>query len=57
MLRMNFPDRREQRRNEAVIRQEEYDALHLASKMARCVRRPGDSKKELVRLRLNLNET
>ena len=51
MKRMYFPARRAQRRAEAEVRQVEYDALDVASKVARCVRRPGNSKKELARIK------
>jgi len=50
MKRMYFPDRVDQRRKEAAIRQEEYDALTPEQKIARCMKRRGRSKRELIRL-------
>lgn len=51
MKRMNNPDRRAQRQNEAAIRQAEYSALTTEQKIARAQSRRGNSKKELRRLR------
>lgn len=42
---------REQRRVDAERRQAEYDALSLDEKIARAESRPGESKRELSRLR------
>jgi hypothetical protein len=50
MKRMYFPDRVDQRRKEAVIRQAEYDALTSEQKVARAHTSPGRSKRELIRL-------
>jgi hypothetical protein len=50
MKRMYFPDRVDQRRKEAVIRQEEYAALTQEQKVARVKTRPGNNKRELTRL-------
>ena len=50
MKRMDFPDRRKQRHNEAVIRQAEYDARTPEQKIAQCMKRRGRSKRELIRL-------
>ena len=50
MLRRNNPDRREQRRKEAAVRQAEYDALTKEQKIARAMASPGRSKRELIRL-------
>ena len=45
-----FP-RRKQRRAEAIERQKYYDGLTMTLKIAQCVSRRGNSKKELARLR------
>ena len=45
-----FP-RVKERREQAAIRQEEYDALSTEQKIARARSRRGDSMKELERLR------
>jgi Spy/CpxP family protein refolding chaperone len=50
MKRMNFEDRRKQRREEAEVRQAEYDALTPEQKVARVKTRPGNNKRELIRL-------
>ena len=50
MLRKNNPDRRQKRREEAAIRQAEYDALTPEQKIARAMSRRGRSKRELIRL-------
>ncbi len=50
MLRTNFPARHKRRHEEAVIRQEEYDALTKEQKVARAMASPGSSKRELIRL-------
>ena len=42
---------RQERAKEAAVRQDEYDALSTDQKIARCATRPGESKKELARLR------
>lgn len=43
--------RRKERRAEAIERQTYYDGLTMVEKMAQCVIRRGESKKELARLR------
>lgn len=48
--RKNFLNRSKQRREEAEIRQDEYDALTPAQKITRAQSRVGNSKKELGRL-------
>lgn len=50
MLRKNFEGRRKQRREEAAIRQAEYDALTPEQKIARAESRRGNSLKERRRL-------
>ncbi len=50
MKRMCFPHRRDQRREEAEVRQAEYDALTSEQKVARAMTSPGRSKRELIRL-------
>ncbi len=45
-----FP-RLKERRAEAIERQAYYDGLTMTQKIAQCVSRPGNSKKELARLR------
>lgn len=42
--------RRKERQVEAQIRQEEYDALSTPDKIAQAHARPGQSKRELIRL-------
>ena len=42
--------RRKARQAEAIVRQDEYDALTSDQKIARAESRPGNSKKELGRL-------
>jgi hypothetical protein len=49
-MRKNFPNRRKQRRDEAAVRQEEYNALSKEQKIARVKARRGNNKRELVRL-------
>ena len=49
--RKNFRKRRETRTAEALERQEFYDGLTLTMKIAQCVSRPGESKREIARLR------
>jgi hypothetical protein len=39
-----------ERRLEAKVRQEEYDALTDEQKIARCMSRRGQNKRELIRL-------
>lgn len=51
MKRMYFPNRRAQRRVEAEVRQAEYDAMSTMHKVARCLVRRGNSKKELARIK------
>ena len=51
MKRANQRHRRQRRREEAEIRQAEYDALTIEQKIARAKGRPGDSRKEIKRLR------
>jgi len=46
----NFTRRREQRREDAEVRQAEYDKLTNEQKVERAKSRPGDSKRELIRL-------
>ena len=46
----NNKERRAERRVEAAIRQEEYDALTPEQKIAACMSRRGRSKRELIRL-------
>ena len=50
MLRKNFPDRRKQRQDEAAVRQAECDALTKEQRIARVQTRPGNNKRELIRL-------
>jgi len=50
MSRMHFRHRCKQRREEAEIRQAEYDALTPEQKIARAMASPGSSKRELIRL-------
>ena len=50
MKRENRKSRREQRQQEAAIRQEEYDKLSTDDKISRAKARRGNSKKELKRL-------
>ncbi len=45
-----FP-RLKERRAEAIERQAYYDGLTMVEKMAQCVTRRGESKKEIARLR------
>jgi hypothetical protein len=42
--------RKEQRKNEALVRQEKYDSLTTAEKIELIKARPGFSKRELARL-------
>lgn len=51
-----FP-RRKERREQAAVRQAEYDALSTEQKIARAEGRRGNSKKELTRLRRELCPT
>ena len=46
----NDKTRHNERRKEAAIRQEEYDALTPEQKIARCMTRRGQNKRELIRL-------
>ena len=50
MSRMNNRFRRDQRREEAGVRQEQYEELTLEQKIARAESRGGNSEKELIRL-------
>jgi 3-deoxy-D-arabino-heptulosonate 7-phosphate (DAHP) synthase class II len=56
MKRMNFPGRREQRRNEATERQAAFDALSTQAKIDRLVARsvPLTNAGEMARLRKQL---
>lgn len=51
MKRMNFPRRKEKRQKEAVERQKAYDKLSTKEKLARAKKRPGNSTKEIERLK------
>ena len=48
--RKNFSDRVKARQSEALVRQEEYDALTKEQKIQRASARRGNSAKELRRL-------
>lgn len=50
MSMKNNSVRRAERREQAAIRQEEYDALTKEQKIARAMARRGRSKRELIRL-------
>lgn len=50
MKRMNFPNRKEQRRKEAAERQAEYDSLSLTQKWDKLVNARGESKKQAAKL-------
>jgi hypothetical protein len=50
MSRKNFRHRKEQRREDAIERQEAYDASTTQTKIENCHARRGESKKELHRL-------
>lgn len=50
MSRMNFKERKHARREEAIIRQDLYNASTTQTKIVNCKRRRGESKKELQRL-------
>jgi len=56
MSRATQRHRRTKRRLEAEERQECYDGLTMVLKMAQCVSRPGESKRELARLRAQCPE-
>ena len=45
-----MPKTRKQKREEAEIRQKEYNSLTTEQKIARAKGRPGESKRELKRL-------
>ena len=48
---------KQQKREEAVIRQKEYDALSTEQKVARAKAARGNSKKQLTKLRCNKNKS
>lgn len=47
----------EERRTEAVVRKQEHDSLTIEEKIKKAEARPGNSEKELKRLRAQLENT
>jgi hypothetical protein len=56
MKRPNRNGRASQRRSEALERQAAYDALSHDEKIKRALRAPGFSRRQLLRLGIDLND-
>lgn len=52
----NFPQNKKRKQQEATDRQSVYDGLSLETKLSMLDRRPGNSKRERIRLETKIKE-